>query len=513
MLIMSTLERPSSADHGPSESGRVESAPASEAPEIKTERIAGVRHELAELHKQLLEAQQRIATELQGRAEDADRFEELETRMHDQELKAAARAAELIFESEGLRARLESTGKTIDDLRRDLEARDARIEQLAKQSSELTDQLASQTSSLRDAAAAREAELATRTSERDSEQATRQRLERELEELQGKNRELGELIASTASERETQQSTKARLEGERDEAIGKQREITEQFEKQTTALREAAKSLAERDAELTARTAERDALLAAKAQLEGELDETRRALEGGRAKAQELAKQLTSFGNDMLDTVVAADPRVIQAVRAAWPPPPPIKPPPIPGSAPAERAPSEALAIRETAAFPAEPETTNGRTRWLIPVLGIVAICAVSSVAVVQLKGPRAASTAGKPQEADRTPGAATEADERSLQPGATATVQPLSSVDDGVSEQRDAGAPSGATSTEGEHTGVIVLPAEADGRRVWVDGRRAAVKNLRVEVPCGSREVQVGSSGEPRVLEVACEGETEFRN
>src|SRR5262245_37395995 len=60
-------------------------------PPAKAERIAAMRRELAELQRQLLDAQQKIATEVQGRAEDAERLEALEaleTRLQEQEVKA-----------------------------------------------------------------------------------------------------------------------------------------------------------------------------------------------------------------------------------------------------------------------------------------------------------------------------------------------------------------------------------------------------------------------------------------
>src|SRR5262245_41349839 len=60
-------------------------------PPAKAERVAAMRRELAELQKQLLDAQQKIATEVQGRAEDAERLEALEaleTRLQEQEVKA-----------------------------------------------------------------------------------------------------------------------------------------------------------------------------------------------------------------------------------------------------------------------------------------------------------------------------------------------------------------------------------------------------------------------------------------
>jgi hypothetical protein len=64
-------------------------------PEAKAERVAAMRRELAELQRQLIDAQQRIATELQGRADDADRFEALEAKsgVHQLSVRDTVRAS------------------------------------------------------------------------------------------------------------------------------------------------------------------------------------------------------------------------------------------------------------------------------------------------------------------------------------------------------------------------------------------------------------------------------------
>ena len=56
---------------------------------------------------------------------------------------------------------------------------------------------------------------------------------------------------------------------------------------------------------------------------------------------------------------------------------------------------------------------------------------------------------------------------------------------------------------------GVIVLPQQAAAHRVFVDNRVVRVENLRAVVPCGAREIRIGSRGTPRTLDVACGGET----
>ena len=56
---------------------------------------------------------------------------------------------------------------------------------------------------------------------------------------------------------------------------------------------------------------------------------------------------------------------------------------------------------------------------------------------------------------------------------------------------------------------GVLLLPPDAEGHRVFVDGDVVAVKSSRSQVPCGSREVRIGSRGTARQIDIACGGET----
>src|SRR5690349_11299751 len=120
--------------------------------EAKTERIASMRRELADLQKQLLEAQQRIANELSGRAEDAERIEALE-----------ARVAELV-----------AAGGAMTEAKTLLEARDA--------------------------------ELAARTGERDAAQAATARLETQLDDQAKQHRELAEALEQARRELEATRS-------------------------------------------------------------------------------------------------------------------------------------------------------------------------------------------------------------------------------------------------------------------------------------------------------------------
>jgi chromosome segregation ATPase len=266
--MMDKPDRPPSSNATPDEPSALaapEVPTVVEASDARTERIAFMRHELAELQRQLIDAQRRVATELEGRAEDADRIEELEARLQAQEVKAredAARIAELADESSGLRVRLESAGRTAEQLRRELEASKARVEESDSKCGELARDLEEQVSSLRDTKtllAARDEEVATTLAERDAERAAR-----------------------------------ARLEGELQAALGKHGELGEELESSHASLTAVKKLLSESEAELAAMTLERDAQQETRLQVEDDLDKTRRTLEAGRARVQQLAEQISS---------------------------------------------------------------------------------------------------------------------------------------------------------------------------------------------------------------------------
>jgi hypothetical protein len=175
-------------------------------PKDKAERVAAMRRELAALQTQLIEAQQRIATELQGRADDAERIETLEGR-----LQAATELETAIAE---LRVQLETRTTALNEAKTLLEARTAELaterdsetsvrsrlerelEDQRKQSTEAKDQLELQFTALRDANAlvvARDTELAAMTAERDAARA-------ELETGRAKAREIASQIARFGQE-------------------------------------------------------------------------------------------------------------------------------------------------------------------------------------------------------------------------------------------------------------------------------------------------------------------------
>jgi len=445
-----------------------------EITEGRTERIAVMRHELAHLQLQLIDAQQRVAAELQGRAEDADRLEDLEARVQEREAKAredAARIAQLSDETTDTRTRLDSASSTLEELRRELEAREARLEESRKKHRELTEQLETHVASLHDTKtmlAAQDAELATKLAERDTERANRIRLEGELEASLGKHRELTDLLESHAS-----------------------------------SLRENKALLADRESELATRTTERDGLEAARIRLEGDLEDARRTLDAGRARAQELARQITTLGQE-LDVVVTGQPAGSAGVR-----PPASTPPPIPGSRPSRTPTGQHAALLEAQAIEVTTEevTAPSRARALIFALVGIAVGVAGSLAVVELRGSKEPTT--QPREAAGatpapSPAATAVGDDQPAAPAGAAMAQPAVAG--------DASTPGAAPSADPPRTGIIVLPPEADGHRVFVDGRPVVPSNGRVQVPCGKRDVQIGSRGEPRQVDVACDGETAMR-
>lgn len=357
-----------------------------EGQEGRTERIAVMRHELADLQRQLIDAQGRIAVELQGRAEDADRFEELEARARGLEVKAREDAARL------------------EELHRELAARDARIEESRREHRELTEQLENHVASLRDTKA---------------------------------------LLAAAGAELET--------------------------------------TLAARDTERATRT-----------RLEGDLEEARRALDAGRARAQELAKQITTLGQ-ALDTVMTDERRGAHPPRSAAEPPSASAPP---------------IEAKPEAAVEPPKESAPSRARALILVLGGIAVGVAVTFAIVELRGSRETDPTPPPDLAGATPASSRGADAV----GDSQPAAPTSPASAQTEVAGDASTSGTAPSADAQRTGIIVLPPDADGHRIFVDGRRLQPANGRIEVPCGKREIQIGSRGEPRLLDIACGGETAVR-
>jgi hypothetical protein len=431
-------------------------------PPDKVERIAAMRRELAELQRQLTDAQQRIATELQGRAEDAERLEALEGRLQAHEVKAqedSARTAELVAEVASLRSQLTTVTATAEELRREAASRETLTNEAKTLLEARTAELAARTSEL----AARTSELEARTAERDTELVARARLEAELEEQRKQ-----------------------------------QREATTQLESQAASLRDANALVATRDAELAAITSERDVL-------KGELA-------AARARARDVATQLTRFGQELLEGGDAATgsssepPPTSTARNVDRPKPPPVPPP----RAAAATEPPKVEAILEVTEEPRSKSRSG-----LLLISGVI----LGSVAMFAFVSWRSTSPVADPKEAGDSPTAALVSEhasepatpsalpEQIVASPSAPSAQPTLGSDDGPSIE--SGSPAAAAG-EATTTGVLVLPKEADDHRVFVDDRVVRVKSLRAVVPCGKREIKIGSRGIPRTLDVACGGETE---
>jgi len=451
-------------------------------PPAKAERIAAMRRELAELQRQLSDAQQRIAKEAQARAEDAERFEAsedaLEARLQAQEGKTqaeTARTAELTSEIANLKSQLSIVSATTEELRRDVAARDTQIEEARQQHRGVTEQLEAKSSSLTEAKTllteaktlleTRDRELATRTAERDTEQATKSRLERELE-----------------AQRE------------------QHGEVSTQLESHVVSLRDATTLIATRNTELAAITSERDAL-------KGEIA-------ANRAKARDVANQLTRLAFDL------AEGGEVPAESSSEPPAVPArsaersKPPPLPQSraaAPTEPPKVEAIIVTE------EPKS---KSRIGLALIGGVLLGCVATFAFVKLTS--ASTTADQRQDLGASSSAAL-APERPSEPTSpaatgdqpvaapgTAPAQPTPVSNPDVTDRPKDESESRPTAPGEINTnGVIVLPQEAEDHRVFVDGKVVPVKNSRAVVPCGTREIRIGSRGTPRTLDIACGAET----
>ena len=454
-------------------------------PPAKAERIAAMRRDLAELQRQLIEAQQRIATELQGRADDAERFEAIEARLHAHEIRAqddAARGAQLEAEAASLKAQLAGATAKAEELRHDVEARDAQLEEVRRAHREATEELAAHASSLTEAKKLLDThagDLAVRTTERDSEQETKSRLEKQLEDQRKQHEEI------------TKQH----------------QEATGQLEAQLASLRDANERIANHDSE-------RDTL-------KGELA-------AARMKVRDIANHLVRLGQEVLADAGGED----------HPPsgshshlPASTTHPNLPVVAKAEDRPKHSTAhpppvpARATASHPvARPVETvlevteEPRARSLIALMLIAGVLlgAVATMAFVHWRGS-STTAADDHSELGASPSAArvSEPAVEHTAPSAMPSQPPAKSDQPSVildppptAGSAAAATPSGAPA-ETNQDGVIVLPPEAADHRVFVDGKVVPVKGSRAVVTCGSHEIRIGSHGTPQTLDVACGAET----
>ncbi len=404
-------------------------------PEVKAERIAAMRHELAEVQRQLSEAQQRLATALKERAEDEDRIEALEASVQEHGAKAQhgeARISELEAKCAALEAQLTTAGATTDELKREIEARDGRIEDGRRQHRDLTDQLEAQSASLRDAKAA----LA-----------------------------------------------------DKDELV----------------------------TQLATRTTERDEAQAARARLETELAQARKTIEETQTRVRDVAAQIARFGQELVDFTGGAAVTPVERPRTG-PPPLPTHPPPV--TAKPDARPVEVVEVIEEV----NEGGVRSRRASLLMMLGGIAFGTVATFATIELSS--SSSTAANPSAANElgesaiatatpslTPSAAVEDNPPILTPPADPVPAPVATptIESGTAQPNALLAAAPAATPEISTDGVLVLPRDASGHRLFVNGQRVELKGLRAVVPCGRHEVQIGSRGTPRTLDIECGGETEI--
>lgn len=474
-------------DAPPTAPERMEHSVMEGLPPAKAERIAAMRRELADLQRQLIDAQQRIATELQGRAEDAERFEVLEARLQAQDVKAqqaATRITELETEAASLRAQLTSVGATAEELRRDVASRDTQLEDARKQHRDVTEQLEAQRSSLSETKAlleTRDGELAARTAELATRTAD---------------------LATRTSERDSEQAAKSRLEQELEDLRKQHAEVTSQLDLQFASLRAANALIAKRDAELAAITSERDAL--------------KSDVAAGRAKVREVADQLARIGRDLIegggDAKPSSDSEPSPGVTT--PSAERLKPPPVPPLRAANSGPPKVETILEVTE---EPRSSARVGLMLIAalILGAVATFAVMKWTSASSTGDEgqavgASQSAALPSDRASEPALPAAQREPAVDVSGTPSAQPTPSSDTDVSARpNDESASPSTAAVQSATDGVLVLPQEAADHRLFVDGRIVPVKNSRAVVPCGTREIRIGSHGTPRTLDVACGAET----
>jgi hypothetical protein len=276
-------------------------------------------------------------------------------------------------------------------------------------------------------------------------------------------------------------------------------------------------------------TAERDVI-------KGELDQAWRDLDVGRAKARDVASQLARMGQDLVDDgkpVVARaaddgkpvtprasddDKPVVARTVTDRQVPPPLPPP----RAAAVAKPEPAEVIFEVTEDP-KPAASRMRTGLLL-VAGVLVGCA-ATFAIMNSRSSNAAgysheqaalpsSAVAAPLATEPAPQAmpAPTAPRMGVEPSAdpsTGTEQPPPASDLGTSPGTAGATAAVAAPTASTTEGTIVLPPEAAGHRVFVDGRVIEVKGSRAMVPCGARELRIGSQGPAQKLDVACGGET----
>lgn len=115
------------------------------------------------------------------------------------------------------------------------------------------------------------------------------------------------------------------------------------------------------------------------------------------------------------------------------------------------------------------------------------------------------------PRAAVHTPMSPPSAAPTSPPPGAVASAPTASPPPSSVaSAPAPAPAPAPVAATKSKE-GTVVLPKWAAQRRVYVDGKLQGNGPNQLVVACGSREIRVGSSGQPKTLQVPCGGTVDW--
>jgi len=361
----------------------------------------------------------------------------------------------------------------IDDLETRAEEAEARATQLAKELDGVRGELGKELERLR-------AELASATTSGEELRRSATDRDAQLEDLRHQHQAMAQqLDAQSTSLRDT----KLQLEA-RERELGEAKKLGEQLD-------EAKNLVASRDAELATLSSMRDTL-------KTERDDTRRELDAMRGKVRDVAEQLVRCGQDLID---GGPPRA----EGVSPPPPPAMtngatngvstaatPPPIPRARASQPPPAREVILEVAEAKPS-------RVRSLLLVLaGVIVGAIVASLIAMATSSANASNrdelgAAPTPTPAVTTPPAQA--------PAAGAVEAPA------ANPEPAAAAP--AATAEPATEGVLVLPEDVGGHRVFLDGKVIDVKGARAVVPCGPHEVRIGSHGPVHKLDVACGAET----
>lgn len=162
---------------------------------------------------------------------------------------------------------------------------------------------------------------------------------------------------------------------------------------------------------------------------------------------------------------------------------------------------------------PARAETPKPRRRSVVPfVLGgaLVVGLAIAALRLDRGSSPPAAAaiTTSMPVQAPSPP---------STTPDAAVTEDLVVDAGTVVATAAEvivdaSAAATSVTAAVDPRSGVLRLPKSAAGHRVFVDGRVFNPTTDRLSVPCGRREVKIGSQGAVRSIDVPCAGEIDVR-